>query len=95
MQREATRCIVCERENGAERLVKCANPRCRHYVCQRHALRYELSTDIDMDFADYCSRACYIEHVRKTLSVSKELWIAATVLLIGGIIYLVAVAYFL
>lgn len=90
----ASTCCVCERDNRAIRLTKCANTRCPNYVCDRHKLRYEISTDFEMTFADYCSRTCYMESVRKSLPISQEMWIAFVVTVIGMTIYLSLVSMF-
>ncbi|GEM_PF-3148103 len=89
------RCVVCERDGHEAKLVKCANPSCPNYVCEYHKLRYEIASDVDMSVEDYCSRACYIQHVRRSLPVWKELMIAFTVIVIAAVLYLSVVSRFL
>ncbi len=77
-------CIVC---GGGERLIKCRNPRCGAWVCARHALRFEVTGDVEPELAHFCSRACYIEVQRRALPDAKVLFIAAVVLALAFLLY--------
>jgi hypothetical protein len=80
------KCVVCGAEDGG-RLIKCRNPRCRAWVCRRHALRFEVTGDIEPELALFCSRACYVEVQRRALPDAKALLIAAVVLLLAFLFY--------
>jgi hypothetical protein len=95
---ESRRCCVCHK-SAAElvppiKLSRCANPRCRNSVCERHALSYEWVEDEDSQRAAYCSRQCWNEVRQRALPISRELAIAATLIFIVIPLYLYVVSLF-
>lgn len=80
------RCHVCEQ---TDEVVKCAHPSCRNYICPRHAMRYEISDETGMYVESFCSRACYIQTVRRAMPAQQELLIALIVVLVAAVFYVV------
>lgn len=77
-------CVVC---GDGERLIKCRNPGCREWICKRHALRFEVTGDIEPELAIFCSRVCYIEVQRRALPDAKALFIAAVFVALAFLLY--------
>lgn len=85
-------CVVC---GNGERLIKCRNPGCREWICGRHALRFEVTGDIESELAYFCSRACYVQVQRRALPDAKALFIALSIVLIAFLLYWLVVTPFL
>lgn len=86
------KCVVC---GDGDRLIKCCNPRCREWVCARHALSFEVTGDIEPELAYFCSRPCYVEVQRRALPDAKALFMAVSALLIVFLLYWLVVTPFL
>jgi hypothetical protein len=84
-------CVVCQRD--AEH--KCHNPRCKHTVCARHVVWFELNTADGAQSHPYCSRVCWNAERGRYLSLNQEALMGALIALVLFLLYWLVVRRFL
>ncbi|MDZ4764483.1 MAG: hypothetical protein SGI73_08020 [Chloroflexota bacterium] len=85
------KCTVCERDQD---VTKCANPRCRNWICKRHALRFEVADVDGLALESFCSRACYMQVQRRALPNAEAFLMALIIVLVAfGLVWITAVRF--